>query len=274
MTLQTGSQFIPQGAASINITFPVAFDGVPAVIVPVVRNLSTDDTKYLIEAGATQATSQGFTAYFDIAPNTGNYEICWTAGTAGSVMEAVAAFLGRPITSYNPFASMFGAGFKIPVIATQPRPAMRLLDQDTFWAAVVQRSPEVPASAVAGGRGPLSITVDNEWLYIGGPAGWGRIPVDFSTAWDSQAFYVPFREAEVAITPVEGQISYRIDFATPFGTGQIPKVLVELSDLSTNPKELLGRQITARDLNGFVITFTSPPPPDLKVYYLARQLPS
>lgn len=274
MNLQNGATPLPQGVNTIAVTFPVPFEVTPAVVVPVVRNVSSDVTKYLIEAGVTDVTRFGFTAYLDVATNTANYELAWLAGAAFDVLDAVVAFTGRKITSYGVLTTLFGTGFKIPVIATSPQPAMKLLDADTFWSAVVQRSPEVPVSAVAGGRGPLSLAFDDKWGYIGGNNGWGRWPIDFSTAWGSQPFYVPFREAEVTITPVSGQLAYRIDYATPFGTGTVPVVKTELSDLSADPKQILSKLLTVRDLDGFEITFSSPPTANLKVYYMARQLPA
>lgn len=271
--LQSGSQFIPQGATSVLVTFPTPFPTTPAVVLTMVRNLSADVSKAFINVEPVGQSSTTFTASLASGPATANYELVWMAGSASQMLDLLSNTIGRKLSSYGLMASLQGSEFQIPALVTDPVPALKLISESAFWASVVRRAASVPTSATDGGRTGLVFATDGAWGYIGGEAGWGRFPVDYSPAWDAKPFFVPFREGEQQITAVSGQISYRIDFDTPFAADPAPKIQISLSNLSGGNVELLTWQLTTIDLSGFVITFNSPPSNnDLAVYYMARQV--
>lgn len=270
-----GNTPISNAATSVSVTFPTAFGSVPAVVLPVVRNVSADGTKYLIEASVTALSTTGFTAEFDVATNTANYELSWLAGDMAAVLDTFSALQGKRISDY-PALALLDKNFKIPILSTAPTVTLRTLSDAALWDAVVRRAAEAPLNPAAGQRDGLEFFIDptGGYAYASSSTGWGRWPVDFSTSWATQPFYVPFREAEVTITAVPGQSAYAVTFATAFAAGNIPKVLIQLSDVSGGDITLLSHQVTARSLSGFTIQLSAVPETNnLKVYYIARQLP-
>lgn len=271
--LQSGSQFIPQGNTTVLVSFPTSFATLPAVVLAAVRNLSADVSKAFISVEPVSQSSAGFTANLSAAPGTANYELVWMAGDASQMLDLLSNTMGRKLSSYGPLATLLGSGFQIPVLTTDPVPTLKLLSEDAFWGSVVRKAASIPSSATQDGRTGLVITTDDAWGYIGGTTGWGRWPIDFSPTWDAKPFFVPFREGEAQITAVADQVTYRIDFDTPFAANPVPRVMLSLSNLSGGDVDLLSWQITAVDLNGFDVTFSSPPSNNnLAVYYMARQI--
>jgi len=272
---QSGSQAISNGATTVTVSYPAPFTTTPDTVVPVIRNVSADDPKYIVSASVIAEDRFGFTVSLDVEINTGNYELAWLAGTASDIVDALSALAGRKLTSYGALNTLIDVPFKMPVLDLRSTPKLAMLDQDTFWSAVVQRV-AVPSGPLSGLPGTFAIAADDNWLYITGANQWLRLPQDSSPSWTAQPFYVPFREAEVLLdSPVANQVTYHIAFATPFGSGELPKIMITLADVNGAAVVAYTYQVTDRDLTGFDLTFSAPlQNSTLRVYYMARQLPA
>lgn len=272
---QSGSQAIPNGSTLVVVTYPTPFAVQPDTVVPVIKNISADDPKYIVSASVIAEDRYGFTVSLDVEVNTGNYELAWLAGTAVDIIDTLSALAGRKLTSYGPLSSLLGVPFKLPLLDLRGVPKLALADQATFWSAVVQRA-SVPSGPLSGLPGTFAIAADNNWIYITGANQWIRVPADSSPSWSAQPFYVPFREAEVLLdSPVANQVTYHFTFETPFSAGADPKIMISLVDVNGAAVVAYTWQVTARDLNGFDITFSAPlQNSTLRVYYMARQLPA
>jgi hypothetical protein len=272
---QTGTTPFNADATSVSVTFPTAFTTVPDVILAGVSNISSDGTKNFIGAEVVAKTEEGFTCLLAGTVNTSNYALVWMAGSDSDVLNAMAALSGRKLSSLPSAASLRSPSLLLPVLQQAPTPRMQVLSMDQFWAAVASRAVQAPTSATQGLTPgvPLQLAVDNNWLYISGGTSWGRVQVDFSTAWNAQPFATPFREKEVTLTAVSGQLAYTITFDTAFPVGVVPHVLLSVADYTDSDKSILSWQITSRSNAGFEVTFSSPlPSSNVVVYYLARQL--
>lgn len=268
---QSGLTDIPADALFVEVVFDVPFYAVPSVIIPVVQSVGASGIQYIIEAGVTDKSTTGFTVWFDVPPPTDEYKLAWVAGDS-DVIEMLNALSGRKLTSFSPAATM-RRSFKIPFIFLSPTPHIELVDNATFDAGVVRKLPQVPAGPLEDIGLPMDMYSDDNWLYVRISDRVARIPLDNTTSWSLQPFYVPFREAEVTIVPSTGVRTFRIDYSTPFADGNVPKPLITLSDEGSVDVEMVNALVTARDLSGFNVTFNSPPnSTTLKVYYMARQL--
>lgn len=274
---QSGVTALLNNATGVDVVFPTTFDEVPDTVLCVVQNVSADGTKYIIVANVMTKSTTGFTAAFDAALTSDNYELAWLAGSSYDVVDLVSMLNGRKLTSF-PNAATMRLPFKIPMMAMTPVPHVELLTPATFFSAVIRRAANVPAGPLDGTRDALEITADDNWLYVGLSSLWGRIPIESGASWSGQAFYRPFREGAAAITPVSGQVAYDITFATPFSSGVVPEIQATPRNTLTGPsadadKEILAYQVVASSLSGFTIAFSSPPTAaNLVVYYMARQL--
>jgi len=274
---QSGVTPLSDGTTQVDVVFPLAFSATPDTIYPVVQNVSADGTKYIIVANIIAKSTVGFTAAFDAAINSSNYELVWMAGSSADVVDMVATLNGRRLTSFAP-ASTLRQRFKLPIIATTPVPHIELVDDNVFFASVARRAANVPAGPLDGSRSVLEFAVDDDWLYVGLPSRWGRLPLESGASWTTQSFYRPFREGIHTVVPVSGQVTYTIAFDTPFASGADPEIQVTLRNTLTGGgadtnKEILAHQVVARSLSGFTIAFSSPPTVNnLVVYYMARQL--
>lgn len=76
-TLQSGSQAIGSGVDTISVVFPVAFAGVPDVVISISRPVAEN----LIQANIDEAsiTVNGFTASLGAATGSANYILKWMA---------------------------------------------------------------------------------------------------------------------------------------------------------------------------------------------------
>lgn len=281
---QTGSEAISNGATTKVVTFPTPFAADPDTIIAVMRNISADVSKTVIQAEVTAQSASGFTVKLGAATDTVNYELVWLAGTAASILDTMSVLAGRKLTSYGALASLINATFKMPLLDMSGIPSLKLVDATTFWSAVVQRASAVPASPLAAITDAMAMTVHDGWLYISAQDQWVRLPVDASLTWDAQPFYVPFREREISFVEESpgvdeilvgaDQLVYTIPFVTPFEAGNDPKVMVQLTDLNGSAIFQYTAQVTQRDLEGFDVTFSAPIQNyTLKLYYMARQLP-
>lgn len=274
---QSGVTALSNSATQVDVVFPVEFTSTPDTIFPVVQNVSADGTKYIIVANVIAKSTTGFTAGLDAELTTGNYELVWMAGSSSDVVEMVSMLNGRKLTSFPPAATL-RQRFKLPIIATTPVPHIELVDQDVFFGSVARRAANIPAGPLDGARNVLEFAVDDNWLYVGLPTRWGRLPLESGASWSTQSFYRPFREGISTIVPVSGQQIYNVTFDTPFDSGVDPEIQVTLRNTLTGPgadsnKEILAHQVVARSLSGFTIAFSSPPTvSNLVVYYMARQL--
>lgn len=75
--IESGSQAIANGAGTVSVVFPVAFAGVPNVVVTISRPANGDLLQVNLDENS--ITAAGFTAAFsDVTPN-GNYLLKWIA---------------------------------------------------------------------------------------------------------------------------------------------------------------------------------------------------
>lgn len=270
---QSGFSAIGSGTNIVEITFPTAFDVLPAVQLAVIRNVSADGSKYFIGAEVTDCSTTSMEVALDTAPDTANYELVWLAGSTASILDAMSALAARKLSGYAT-ANSLPKNFQIPFLNTD-QSSLSLLTAAAFWGSLVSRAAAVPGAPNTGlVAGRMDMAVDANWLYIQGPSGWGRVPVEFSTSWETQPFYRPFREAVARITPVADTYVYTITYATAFAEGVVPKVMITLHDLNGVDVEVLGCQVVFSDNEKFKIAFTSVPSSStLDVYYMARHLP-
>lgn len=270
--LQTGTQAIADAATTAVVTFATVFTSTPTVIIPVVVNTSGDGGILTPAMTVTVKTTTGFTVLFSEAIDSENYQLMWLAGDAAGAIELMG---GKKLTSYQNIDSLLNHQFKIPCLDLEGQPGMKLISEETFWSAVLQRAAQIPASPLAGLTGNLTVTADANWLYIETSDRWARIPLDASASWSTQPFYVPFREAEVALDDNTGDQVVTLTFATPFPTGELPKVMVTLLDTTSTEVAPMAFQVTDITLEGFSITLAAPLQSDnVAVYYMARQLNS
>lgn len=270
--LQTGTQAIADAATTAVVTFATVFTSTPTVIIPVVVNTSGDGGILTPAMTVTVKTTTGFTVLFSEAIDSENYQLMWLAGDAAGAVELMG---GKKLTSYQNIDSLLNHQFKIPCLDLEGQPGMKLISEETFWSAVLQRAAQIPASPLAGLTGNLTVTADANWLYIETSDRWARIPLDASASWSTQPFYVPFREAEVALDDNTGDQVVTLTFATPFPTGELPKVMVTLLDTTSTEVAPMAFQVTDITLEGFSITLAAPLQSDnVAVYYMARQLNS
>jgi len=75
--VQSGSQAIGSGVDTISVVFPVAYSGVPDVVISISRPVAEN----LIQANIDEAsiTTTGFTASLSATTGTANYRIKWMA---------------------------------------------------------------------------------------------------------------------------------------------------------------------------------------------------
>lgn len=268
---QSGLTDIPANALYVDVVFASPFSVPPPVVIPVVHSVGASGIQYILEAGVTDKSTTGFTVWFDSPPPTDEYKLAWIAGGA-DIIDMLNALSGRKLTSFLPASTMRRA-FKIPFVFLSPTPHIELVDNNAFDASVMRKLPQVPAGPLEDIGQPMDMYADDNWCYIRISDRVARWPLDNTTSWSLQPFYVPFREAEVTIVPSTGVRTFRIDYATPFADGNVPKPLITLSDEGSVDVEMLSALVTDRDLSGFSVTFNSPPnSTTLKVYYMARQL--
>jgi hypothetical protein len=184
---QSGVTTLTNGATTVEVVFPIAFGIEPDTVIPVVQNISADGTKYIIGANVIAKSISGFTAGFDSPLASGNYTLAWLAGGSADVLDIVSTLNGRKLTSFDPANTMLQA-FKLPMVAMSPVPHIELVDQDLFFSSVVGQAANVPAGPLDGEREVLQLAVDDNWLYVGLPTVWGRIPLESGTSWSGQAF--------------------------------------------------------------------------------------
>lgn len=275
---QQGTNSIANGATSVVVTFPQAFASVPAVVVPVVRNISNDGTKLPITANTTSWTASGFTVTLSQATNSANYELVWIAGDSQAVLAVFSALSGRSLASYPSNASLHSS-FLLPLLTTSPTSALKHLTPDAFWSAVVQRvssQPGTPGDALPD-HNALGLYLDetNGYLYLSGATQWMRVALDGSANWTGQPFFVPFREATVVLEPDGSNTEFEVTFATAFSAGENPSIAFSLgipADVTT-PAVMHAMQKGDSTLSGFTLIFNAPLQHNVTVYYYARQLP-
>lgn len=272
-----GTESITSGATSVAVVFASSFDVVPLHVQPFVRNTSADVTKRAILALVTAVDEDGFTVQLSQATNTANYELVWHAGDTASILNSGEPLQGQALARAlpaGPIASL--RDFRIPLLTpdSQGKPTLRSLTSANFWQSIPFRA-AIPSGPLAAGRDKsLNLAIDNNWLYVGLQDRWARIPLDNGMNWDSQPYFVPFREAEVGVTPVSLQVEYTFAFPTPFSAGELPRVLFTLTNLGTPPITLVTATVTETTLSGFTLTFSAVPSADVQVYYMARQMRS
>lgn len=275
---QQGTTSIANGATSVVVTFPQDFASAPAVVVPVVRNISNDGTKLPIVANPTSWNAVGFTVTLSQATNSANYELVWIAGDSQAVLAVFSALSGRSLSSFPSTASL-RSDFLLPLLMTTPTSALKHLTPEAFWGAVVQRmgtQPGTPGDALPD-HNALGAYLDETggYLYLSGATKWLRVALDGSANWTGQPFFVPFREATVVLEPDGSATEFDVTFDTAFSAGENPSVAFSLgipADV-TSPAIMHAMQKGSSTLTGFTLLFNAPLQHNVTVYYYARQLP-
>lgn len=275
---QQGQLSIANGASTVTVTYPQAFAATPAVVVPVVRNISADGSKLAIAASLVTSNASGSVFQLSQSTNSANYELVWIAGDEQAVLAVFSALSGRSLGSY-PSNGSLASDFRLPLLLSNPVAALKTVTPDSFWSMVVQRAgaaPSTPGEQLPA-HAALSVYLDEAggYLYMAGETRWVRLPVEKSNSWSTQPFFAPFREAEVTLSPDGSVTEFEITFGTAFESGNPPKVQFSLRIPTgvAEPTVVHAMQSGAATTSAFKLRFNAPLAHDVAVYYYARQLP-
>lgn len=266
MAYQEGAYNLTTGILDYTIPFPTPFTLAPGVVLPVVRNISADATKLLINATVVATTNADFTVRLSGAPNTNNYQLAWVAGDISTIFQAVSV-LGIRMSQLSLQGNQPADADYFPFVSTVSLPVSKRITFGVLRGMFVNYVATPPASPAAPGDiGDYS--VDTEAIYFHTGVQWGKLSLQLGS-WDVPSAPVVQQEAQVTLS--SGNAAPTITFPVPFTS--VPKIS-SLVFGNTVPGQnlMLSGFVTSVTLTNFSLALAGPP--DNSTYYVnytARQ---
>lgn len=218
MAYQEGNQSLASGATSASVTFPIAFENTPGLVIPVVSNY-VDGSVLNILATVTARTASGFTVDLSQATDSANYKLEWVAGNATLLFQTVRtvgkSFLDLPVLTAPPADSD-----RFPVMVMAPTPRMTTLP----WSIIKNLFMRINAGAPSSENLPAAVLgdtlINSTTMSVFDGTQWRTLtfngaPTPTNIDWTGRR--VLYVSKGAAATDTRGSLS-KYDYSRPFAT--------------------------------------------------------
>lgn len=234
-----------------NVTFDVAFDAPPDVVVCQVNNVSADGTKLQINATVTSVSTTGFSVHLDALPNTNNYTMAWFATYGSVAFEVISQSVVR-VTKLPGDNTRPAAADLVPIVRMSPIPYSTTIQWEHFAGLFMQYQATPPTAPTDPGEvGWFSIDANYLYLYVS--TAWTRVPLQSTSSWATALTINEKRSASVALDDATQE--HTITFASAFPSGNLPtpRTIVVANSVDSPVTMVAPTLITEITLSGFTV---------------------
>lgn len=247
MAYQQGSQSITNGFNTVTVTFPVAMDDIPSLVMVNVENTTdTPPLQHLDPIVKTKSTS-GFVVELNAAATSGNYKLVWFAGSPNQEYQGVSSS-GVKVTKVPRRNAAPGANDLFMMVDMSNGAPATVASPWSYIASVFGKMTSVPAGPTSPGVAG-NWAMDSSYFYSHDGATWGRTPRVISD-WELPTENEFVQEGTVELE--DEQTVVEVTFPNEYD--EAPNVGFYFENTSTAAsKQILNGLVSDRTVSGFTV---------------------